>query len=685
MAEGGRGNQFSANQRLKGQMKIIRMQMLENIESDNSDLDEEITEQGNIQAKKMGISLGNEGQGGLDNSAANNTVDKVNDINEGFFENTKLNKSQFSYYSDEEGEGKVVKEELENLQIKTNVIAKLDSEISEKAVRYSDEFVPENEDAIKKRKREMRNKFLKKFKLKGGFKSMFRRMRKRKIEYVDFDTDDDEEDLDEVLPFLKGRIMFGDDLEDMLFPKHQLRVVNNIPMFRGTQRSRETGLLGLWFGAKEEEYHQQGFMRVAFYRGEDASLNPDKIRNLFKKITKARKYSVRAYVLRGIKLSGIHTDDESLKTYVKITLNGKAPSLTTGEEKTREGFFPEFYEASEFGQVEMPGSAFLRIEIWESTLVNKSLLGVCEVDLEERLFHPRWHKFEMKPVEYRTIKNEVHGVRGRLEMWIDIIAEGNRTPMVPIFPIERLPFELRVIVWKTTDCVIKDTLTEANDVFVRGGVMRGNNMLETDTHWRCRTDGSFNYRWKFDITLPVEEERNYGEDRFKLQIWDRDLIMPNDLIGETEINLNMHKMLKKAYKRREPVEMRMMIKGSGVDTNQVFFDVYHPQVIDDATGEKITQGKALVSIECLPKDAADQLKNNVGRQEPNFYPTLPGPVGRFSFDIFSPCATIKQIIGPKLCYKICYCFWCLICCAVGIFFGYYIFTNYLGYKIATWI
>lgn len=40
-------------------------------------------------------------------------------------------------------------------------------------------------------------------------------------------------------------------------------------------------------------------------------------------------------------------------------------------------------------------------------------------------------------------------------------------------------------------------MTKSNDLFGRGGIMRGNNYLETDTHWRCRNIGSFNWRWKF--------------------------------------------------------------------------------------------------------------------------------------------------------------------------------------------
>ena len=599
-------------------------------------------------------------------------------------EDLRVERNNFSLTSEQikEFNDDIVREEIENLQIGHNKIKKMDPEISPKAVNYKDEFVEENEDAKIKRKRELRNKFLNKFKIGGGMKSLFRKIKKKMdIEYVEFDTDDDEEDLEQVLPFLKGRYFYGDDLEDLLFPKHKIRNIEHLKMFTGSQRADANSLFQKWMGIKAEEHRQQGLLKVTFYR-EDEIINTDKIKSFMTKLMRPRKYVVRAYILRGIKMSGITVDDESLKTFIKVSMNKKKASITTGSEVKREGFFPEYYEAYEFRELEMPGTALIDIEVWESTLIGSVLLGTCQVDLEDRIFDTRWRKWEQSPVENRSIVNPIHGVRGRLEMWIDIIPEGDKTPMTPIFPIERLPFELRAVVWITKDCVIKDTIAECNDVFVRGGVMRGNQFLETDTHWRCRSDGSFNYRWKYDITLPVEEERNYGEDKFKLQIWDRDLIMANDLIGEFEVDLNKHKMLKKAYKRKEPVEMRMKISGSGIDTNQIFFDVYHPEVIDDYTGSKISQGKVLMSFEVLPKENADNLKNGVGRLDPNFFPTLPQPVGRFSFDIFSPCETIKQIIGPKMCYRIIYLVICIFLCVIAVFVGYFAFTSFIGVSMA---
>lgn len=99
-------------------------------------------------------------------------------------------------------------------------------------------------------------------------------------------------------------------------------------------------------------------------------------------------------------------------------------------------------------------------------------------------------------------------------MWLEILPEKNKEPPTIIYPKEQLPYELRVIVWKTKECVFADQLTKSNDLFGRGGIMRGARFLETDTHWRCRNIGSFNWRWKFEINLPVDENKNYGEDKF---------------------------------------------------------------------------------------------------------------------------------------------------------------------------
>ena len=58
----------------------------------------------------------------------------------------------------------------------------------------------------------------------------------------------------------------------------------------------------------------------------------------------------------------------------------------------------------------------------------------------------------------------------------------------------------------------------------------------------------------------------------------------------------------------------------------------HPEAKDDKENY-IPQGYAEISIEIMPKAAADEVSAGVGRDSPNQNPILPEPTGRFSFVI----------------------------------------------------
>ena len=76
-------------------------------------------------------------------------------------------------------------------------------------------------------------------------------------------------------------------------------------------------------------------------------------------------------------------------------------------------------------------------------------------------------------------------------------------------PLEE--FELRVIIWEARNCPHMDEIVEMNDMYITGSMITSdeNGRLneakkETDTHWRAKEGvGSFNYRWKFPVGLPV--------------------------------------------------------------------------------------------------------------------------------------------------------------------------------------
>lgn len=137
-------------------------------------------------------------------------------------------------------------------------------------------------------------------------------------------------------------------------------------------------------------------------------------------------------------------------------------------------------------------------------------------------------------------------------------------------------------------------------------------------------------------------------DVFTVQIWDRDLVGYNNLIGETRINLNkIHRIIQKAVKRKtKAVQAKMKIKEKNFAiTDRFWFDVFNSKEKDEF-GIPQPQGRVQLSFELVPFDQAEkELENGYGRSEPNVYPTLQDPEGRLQFDFFSPLSFIKQIIG----------------------------------------
>jgi len=197
------------------------------------------------------------------------------------------------------------------------------------------------------------------------------------------------------------------------------------------------------------------------------------------------------------------------------------------------------------------------VEVWQHHgLMKDELIGFTEIDMEERHFSEKWQSFEKKPIEKRALKQSISkGSFGHVSCWAELISQKQlKKPSYDIRPPEKLECELRAVVWETMDVAFKDQTTKCNDLFCKGRI--GSHELETDTHWRCRAKGSFNWRMKFPYSLPLNPQKDYGMDIFKVQLFDRDIVHSNEMICEAEINLNSHKMLDKVYKRKLPVMMK---------------------------------------------------------------------------------------------------------------------------------
>ena len=121
-------------------------------------------------------------------------------------------------------------------------------------------------------------------------------------------------------------------------------------------------------------------------------------------------------------------------------------------------------------------------------------------------------------------------------------------------------------------------------------------------HQRCVV------RWS---NLPAQRIQCLSNDlrqvpRFKVQLWDKDILTPNDAIGEA--NLNLKGLFKKAYKSQAKHSI-----------GRQWVRLTHPNFEGD-------QGQVEMQIDLLTAAEARQFPAGLGRSDPNDHPYLPDPV-----------------------------------------------------------
>ena len=86
-------------------------------------------------------------------------------------------------------------------------------------------------------------------------------------------------------------------------------------------------------------------------------------------------------------------------------------------------------------------------------------------------------------------------------------------------------------------------------------------------------------------------------DIFTVQIWDKDVIGFDNLIGEARINLNkMHRIIQKAVKRKKPVAaIKKIIEKNMRSTDKFWFEVFNHKEKDEF-GQLQSQGKVQLSF-----------------------------------------------------------------------------------------
>jgi len=304
---------------------------------------------------------------------------------------------------------------------------------------------------------------------------------------------------------------------------------------------------------------------------------------------------------------------------------------------------PAFFECHEL-LCQFPAQTVVEIGIWDyDRLSSDDIIGMTKIDLEARYFSDEWRAMKLKPCEFRTLWNpSSSSPQGQLKLWVDILTpeEAERTPVEDISPPSPLDYELRVIVWETKDVPFKDK--NMSDIFVTG-YPEGQHPQVTDTHWRSENGiGLFNWRMKFPITVPNTNPR------FKIQIWDKDYLSPDDAIAEA--NLNIRAFFNRAYKKKSKRE----------SLPRQWLTLTHPT-------SKSSCGSVEVEFELLTLEESSRNPAGFGREEPDKLPEPKRP--ETSFNIANPFNIGK--IASKLIWgqnkkKIMVVLGCTCCCIVVV-------------------
>ena len=248
---------------------------------------------------------------------------------------------------------------------------------------------------------------------------------------------------------------------------------------------------------------------------------------------------------------------------------------------------------------QLPGPSQLKIEVWDwDRFSHDDLIGSTVIDLEDRWFDQRWRDMDSrprkvrgkwaqvnaaggsdafndaserillrgssdasvragaeglaadprfncptKPLESRTLDSPTsQNPQGSLRVWLDLLTaeEHKRCPPHDVSLPAPEEFEVRVVIWKTKGVRPGDPGSGMTDMYLTAWLGKGMDAkakLSTDTHFRCNDGrGSFNWRMKFPLKLPLPRADAEGALRLTLQVWDKD-ILEDDMVGKVVINL----------------------------------------------------------------------------------------------------------------------------------------------------
>ena len=146
----------------------------------------------------------------------------------------------------------------------------------------------------------------------------------------------------------------------------------------------------------------------------------------------------------------------------------------------------------------------IKIEVMDfDDLFGDDLVGLTDIDLDDRFFNSHWSSQHDKPIEYRDLWHHSSTLsQGVISCWVEINEQNVDKKTEKVWDVEPEPlrdYQLRLCVLSAENVPLAD-VEGTSDVYVKCYVV-GNDKdkKSTDTHFRSTGAGSWNYRMLFDV------------------------------------------------------------------------------------------------------------------------------------------------------------------------------------------
>jgi len=532
-----------------------------------------------------------------------------------------------------------------------------------------------------------------------------------------------EKEEDDVMPYMRERATINESLDH---PKY----IGPAPFstFRLLRGQKKGGFFAKLVGGGEEVEAGvfKGCVTLLAPKGSELQRNIETapansaIRRIFPVVPTApivdvKNVVVRLYVLKGYNM--FCEEDSSLYLRVKLGKNVIQDNCKVCKGNNQ----LEFYQSFEL-RVELPGVSQLDVSVIEKNVFGfDTVIGSTTLDLEDRWFNEKWRqgnfdgirnigKLKRNPVEECTLRLPSNRMpQGKISCWLDIMTEKEaaKEPMFDISLVPPAPFEMRLVLWKARNMPSMETVAAGmNDLYLIASLISLSGLdieKETDIHWRAKNgNGSFNWRMKFNFTLPQKRPR------LRISAWDQDIFGSNDAIGECQMPLT--KIFKQAWKaycakvRPDPLAPAAAKSKDGSAKDAIISSkniieyppkpkkgdpdaVRSSELNDEPAWVKLQRkpgepgGEVAFQLALMEQQVADARPVGDERKEPNRDPQLPAP-DRVRWSLLHPFDMLLDILGPDL-YRKLKAAMCVLCClsiiaTILYFVGPLVLGNVLG-------